>query len=219
MADVSAERPNADVVERIIAVQRSSVDVFRRSGRTLAVRRAQRGLAHAELLRDAPLLAAQMFACVAAVRETADRETALVRTLEGGIALLHADLGNVQTRRLDGSLEIVCHSGFDDDFLDHFARVEDTSSACGRAARGCAQVVVPDVRSDPSFAPHRAIAAASGFRAVQSTPLFDADGRLLGMLSTHFAAASRPSRHELVAAAWYGELVGPLLPGQLRSSS
>jgi GAF domain-containing protein len=66
-----------------------------------------------------------------------------------------------------------------------FDVVSDDSSACGRAARDLAQVVIADVREDPRFAAHREIAANSGFQAVQSTPLVDQDSRLLGMLSTH----------------------------------
>ena len=66
-----------------------------------------------------------------------------------------------------------------------FDVVSDDSSACGRAARDLAQVVIADVREDPGFAAHREIAGNSGFQAVQSTPLVDQDSRLLGMLSTH----------------------------------
>jgi hypothetical protein len=32
-------------------------------------------------------------------------------------------------------------------------------------------VVIPDVATDPAFAPHCAIAQAAGFGAVQSTPM------------------------------------------------
>ena len=59
------------------------------------------------------------------------------------------------------------------------------------------RVIVEDVQTDPGFAPHRQIAAAAGFRAVQSTPLFSRSGELLGMISTHFRQPHRPSEHEL----------------------
>src|SRR6185295_11994091 len=50
---------------------------------------------------------------------------------------------------------------------------------------------------DPDFAPHRAIAASAGFRAVQSTPLFSRSGEPLGVISTQFRQPHRPSEHEL----------------------
>ena len=49
------------------------------------------------------------------------------------------------------------------------------------APRHGAQLVISDVTTDPGFGPHREIAAASGFRAVQSTPLIDEAGRLVGV--------------------------------------
>ena len=55
------------------------------------------------------------------------------------------------------------------------------------------RVVIPDVMADELFAPYRGIAAASGYRAVQTTPLLGAGGRLLGMMSTHWAQPQRPS--------------------------
>ena len=89
--------------------------------------------------------------------------------------------------------------------------VNDARSACGRAARGGIPILVTDVTTDPAFAPHREAAAAAGFRAVQSTPLIDAAGTLLGVLSTHY-----PEPHHLPAAnrlviRHYGQLVGQIM--------
>lgn len=53
------------------------------------------------------------------------------------------------------------------------------------------RVIVEDVLADPLFAPHRAIAAATGFRTVQSTPLVSRRGELLGVISTHFRQPCR----------------------------
>jgi GAF domain-containing protein len=89
-------------------------------------------------------------------------------------------------RALTGSLRIAVQHGFGAEFLDHFAVVGDDRSACGRAARQRAQTVIVDVNVDASFAPHRDIAASSAFRAVQSTPLTERTGRLLGVVSTHY---------------------------------
>jgi hypothetical protein len=71
-----------------------------------------------------------------------------------------------------------------------------------------AQTVIIDVTTDPYFAPHRAMAAASGFRAVQSTPLADKAGRVVGVVSTHYPHPYRPAESDLRIIKRYGELVG-----------
>src|SRR5215472_7761461 len=96
----------------------------------------------------------------------------LDEVLEFALALLHAERGNVQlTDPATGALRIAAQRGFGPEFMADVAAVTDDRSACGRAAQQHAQVVITDVTTDPGFAPHREIALASGFRAVQSTPL------------------------------------------------
>jgi GAF domain-containing protein len=136
----------------------------------------------------------------------------LDKALETALTLLRADLGTVQiTDPAADALRIAVQAGFSAEFLQYFAVVSDDSSACGRAARGLAQVVIADVREDPPFAPHREIAAASGFRAVQSTPLVDQDGRLLGMLSTHYPRPYRPPAADLAVMRQLGVLLGQVM--------
>jgi len=132
--------------------------------------------------------------------------------LAGALWLTGADFGNIQL--LDPatrSLRIVTQSGFGPEFLDYFAVVDDGHSACGRAAQAGAQAVIADVTADPGFAPHRDIAAASGFRAVQSTPLVDHAGRLIGMVSTHFRRPHRPAGTDLQIMELYGDFAGEAL--------
>jgi PAS domain S-box-containing protein len=128
-----------------------------------------------------------------------DLQTALEEVLDSVIALLGADMGNVQL--LDPQtreLHIVAHRGFREDFLDHFRSAgADPSAVWARAARHGQRAIVEDVQTDPDFAPHRAIAASAGFRAVQSTPVTSRHGELLGVLSTHFHDPHRPSEHAL----------------------
>jgi hypothetical protein len=140
----------------------------------------------------------------------------LDEVLDFGLELLHAERGNVQLADpATGALRIAAQRGFGAEFLDYFAVVADDGSACGRAARRAAQVMIADVTTDPGFAPHRDIAAASGFRAVQSTPLIDTSGRLVGMVSTHYPRpVSLPARDLQVMArfgALTGAWLGPLL--------
>lgn len=141
--------------------------------------------------------------------------------LDETMALTGAELGNVQLAE-PGSpgLRIVASAGFGPEFLDHFAVVvDDDTSACGRAAAGHRQTVITDVDADEDFAPHREVAAASKFRAVQSTPLVDAAGNLVGVVSTHFPRPGAPPARALEVTRLYGLLAGEALARSLNGRS
>src|SRR5215472_12390959 len=149
----------------------------------------------------------------------ADARAVLDEGLEDALSLLQADRGNVQiVDPVNGCLRIAAQAGFSSEFLEYFAIVKDDGSACGRAAQQLAQTVIADVNTDPGFAPHREIAAASGFRAVQSTPLIDHTGRVLGVVSTHYPYPHRVPGRELQLARRFGELVGELMADRLSTS-
>jgi GAF domain-containing protein len=166
------------------------------------------------LAAENPSRVRALFAAAAAATRSEGDQKFLDRALEGAISVVGADFGNIQLVDGErGSLRIAAQHGFDEDFLDHFAEVTDDSSACGLAAHARAQIAIPDVRRAQSFAPHRKIVAASGFRAVESTPIIGPNGRLLGILSTHFRHPRRASRQELLLAAWYANrIAAALLP-------
>jgi GAF domain-containing protein len=128
------------------------------------------------------------------------------------LTLLHAERGNVQLADpATGALRIAAQRGFGPEFMEYFAAVTDDRSACGRAAQHHAQVVITDITTDPGFAPHREIALASGFRAVQSTPLLNRAGHLVGMLSTHYPRPTTPPRRALQTVSRFGALAGESL--------
>jgi signal transduction histidine kinase len=122
----------------------------------------------------------------------------LEEVLTATIDIQHADFGDVQLCNPEShALEIVSQRGFNAEFLEYFAAVDHASTACGRAMQARSRIVIEDVQTDAQFAPHRRIARAAGFRAVQSTPLFNRGGEILGMISTHFKHPHRPSEREL----------------------
>jgi signal transduction histidine kinase len=121
-------------------------------------------------------------------------EEALTATIE----IQQADFGNVQLCNPESNvLEFVAQRGFNPQFLDYFADVAHSSAVCGRALQSRSRVVIEDVEMDEQFAPHRHIASAAGFRALQSTPLFSRGGEVLGVISTYFKRLYRPSEREL----------------------
>ena len=144
--------------------------------------------------------------------DDADLSAILHEMLDGVIELQHADFGTVQLlNRTDGTLEIAASRGVGRDFVDHFRRVDPTfTSPSGRAFRE--RVIVEDVETDPAFVPYRSVAAAVGFRGVQSTPLLDrGTGAPVGLLSTHFLRPHRPSARELRLTDVYTALAADLI--------
>lgn len=149
---------------------------------------------------------------------TSDLPSILYEILDGIIELQKADFGDVQLYdEATGTLKIVAHRGLDQRFLDYFANVDaGDSSACGLALRSRARIIIEDVNADPDFEPHRGIAASTGFRAVQSTPLLDrGSGKPLGMLSTHFREPHRPSEDELRLSDVYARQAADVVASRL----
>ena len=123
---------------------------------------------------------------------------ALLAVLDEAMEVGPARLGNIQVVNLaDDALEIVVHRGFQPAFLQRFARVrrEDTC-CCGRAWRHGRRFAVPSVHLDAGFAPYLDDVLAAGYQAVQSTPIVGNDGKVIGVMSTHFAQPQQPSTAE-----------------------
>jgi hypothetical protein len=188
---------------------RQSACLMRGLGKADLARRAERFAARVRFELDEPEAARWLYTLARDLREAHGTGSLLDRALDAALSVSGADRGNIQI--LDpatGSLKIVAQSGFGAEFLEYFAVVDDRGSACGRAAREHTQIVIADVSLDPGFAAHRDIAAASGFRAVQSTPLVDLSGRLAGVVSTHYGQPFRPSDRDLLILNRIGDLVG-----------
>jgi len=99
------------------------------------------------------------------------------------------DKGNIQLfNPINQWLQIIVQRGFKLPFLQQFEVVRvDEPSACGRAFRQRQRVMISDINNDVLYMPYRSIAKASGYQAVQSTPLAGKDGSIIGVLSTHAA--------------------------------
>lgn len=119
-----------------------------------------------------------------------DADVLLTVILQTSIEVTQADKGNLQMLHAEtGALRLRAWSGFEKPFLDRFAKVRShTHAACGAALRAGARVVVADIEDSNAFdADTRQVMREAGVRAVQSTPLVSRSGRVLGVLSTHWA--------------------------------
>ena len=201
-----------EVPEQAPAVYRGSAAQLPPAGGQVLARQAGHFAAAMRFSLDQPEALQRLHKVTGGLGGLSSLGSLLPPVLAGALWLTGADFGNIQL--LDPatrSLRIVTQSGFGPEFLDYFAVVDDGHSACGRAAQAGAQAVIADVTADPGFAPHRDIAAASGFRAVQSTPLVDHAGRLIGMVSTHFRRPHRPAGTDLQIMELYGDFAGEAL--------
>lgn len=201
-----------ELMERAELQLRSSAALLRMNGAPDSARRAEQFAEWASAEVGAPRAARLLYGALTSMRPGRSPADVIDDVLDSVLALLHADRGNIQLADLGtGTLRIAGHRGFSAEFLEYFAVVDDSGSACGRAAQQRAQVVIADVRTDPGFAPHREIAAASGFRAVQSTPLTSLDGRLVGVLSTHYRQPAQMPERDLMILRRFGRLIGEQL--------
>jgi len=133
-----------------------------------------------------------------------DLQTALEEILQSSIRLMRADFGDVQVYDAERKvLRLVALQGFDKRLVETFRNVgADDDTACGRAIRTGKRVIIEDLEQDELFATYRE-AAAVEYRSVQATPLFDRDGGLLGVLSTHWRAPHQPSEQDLLTLDLY----------------
>lgn len=119
--------------------------------------------------------------------------------LRAAIAATDADFGNIQiVDSQDGGLRIAAQHGFGREFLNFFRYVREDKSACSAALRAGRRTIVTDVRRSRIYteSARRTMLAAKA-RACQSTPIVAPDGRVLGIISTHFRVPHRPTRTQL----------------------
>lgn len=184
---VSSGQNLSGPLEHVAVSYRGPVVGIRSMRRVSLDRAAGRLAAYLDLILDEPQAVRGLRDAASELHDVPDLAAVLPHILGEAMSLMGAERGNIQLRDpSDGSLVLVTQSGFGAEFLDQFAVVDDGRSVCGLAARRCAQAVAPDVRDDPDYASHQSVFSTAGVRAVQSTPLLDHAGHMIGMISTHW---------------------------------
>ncbi|HVS94253.1 MAG TPA: GAF domain-containing sensor histidine kinase [Mucilaginibacter sp.] len=125
-------------------------------------------------------------------------ETALKEILALAIEFAEADRGNIQLfKPHTNSLHIAAHQGHGQPFLDHFRR-QGCSAVCEAALKAKNRVVVEDILLEPALdgTKDQEVIKADGVSAVQSTPLVTREGKVIGMMSTHFIKPHRPTAEQ-----------------------
>jgi signal transduction protein with GAF and PtsI domain len=152
----------------------------------------------------------------------AERRALLTEIVNIAIALVGADMGNIQLFDPTlGALRIEAQRGFTPTFLQYFDQVHQGQAVCGTAMKRARRVIVEDVTQSPIFRGNPALEVIldAGARSVQSTPLVDASGRILGMLSTHWRRPRRLSECELSMLDVLAKRTTVLLRQQLRPTT
>jgi signal transduction histidine kinase len=99
-----------------------------------------------------------------------------------------------------GGLRLLAHRGFSSKAAKFWSWVGmESNGSCGAALRAAKRVIVQDVDECEFMAGTDDLKMARdlGIRAMQTTPLLSRDGRLMGMLSTHWKTRHEASEHEL----------------------
>lgn len=140
-------------------------------------------------------------------------ELQLPTVLRAALNLTGADMGSLQVA-FGHRLRLAASHGFGEAFQTFFEHVEDDGCACGVALASGEPVIVEDVRSSPIFAgrPSREVLLAAGALSVVSMPI-KANGRTLGMLSTHRRLVRTPEPAELDRLRWLGREAAGILEG------
>ena len=166
----------------------------------------ERKLADDALRKSEKLLAADVEAMTRLQKLSAlflrdgDLVSVLTEIVDASIAISGADFGNIQLLDAEsGRLQIVATRGFPKWWVEYWNQNCDGGGACGTALQRCERVIVEDVESSPIYvgADTLEIQRKAGVRAIQSTPLVNRSGRLLGILSTHYRQPCRPDDRAL----------------------
>jgi PAS domain S-box-containing protein len=99
-----------------------------------------------------------------------------------------------------GELELLATRGFDPASTRFWKWVRaDSACSCGQALKTSMRAVIADVEKCPVMAGTADLVAYRNAKiaAVQSTPLLSRDGRLVGMISTHWAETHIPTERDL----------------------
>ncbi|MEO1299436.1 MAG: CheR family methyltransferase, partial [Cyanobacteria bacterium J06636_16] len=135
-----------------------------------------------------------------------DLDHALNEILDAAVTIHHTDMGCVQLYDSERDvLEMKAHRGLGQACLDHFGVVAfDENISYHHAFRDGQRVIIEDIQPNSEAEPYHQMAATCGFQAVQSTPLINRSGELLGVISAYFRQPHRLTERELQVLDLYG---------------
>ncbi|MHA4866681.1 hybrid sensor histidine kinase/response regulator [Duganella sp. PWIR1] len=123
------------------------------------------------------------------------------RLVDAATLVMRSDFGSMQ--RYDpvrGELQIIAQQGLNQEALDHWRWVyAGRPCTCGMALAAGERVIVPDFEACAALQGTDDLVAfrKAGVQSAQSTPLLTRDGRLIGMITTHWTRRHEPAERDL----------------------
>lgn len=170
-----------------------------------ALRASETSLAKSQMRLAMELSATQQLQKVSTQLIAEDDPEALYeKILDAAVAIMRSQYASIQMfhpeRGEGGELRLLAHRGFGAEAAEHWKWVRPASeSTCGVALRTGKRVIVTNVEADEQMAGSEdlAVLISTGIRAVQTTPLLSRNGRMLGMISTHWHQPHNPAERDL----------------------
>ncbi|HKT36346.1 MAG TPA: DUF4118 domain-containing protein [Nitrospira sp.] len=125
-------------------------------------------------------------------------DSMLDEVIKASVELLGADKGVIflyESR--EHALRLIKQIGFKAEFSAQFDRVPIGAFSWGTAFERKHRVIIENVYADQDFAHLAPLYHEFGVVAAQSTPLFNPDGRVFGILSSYWSRPYRPSISDL----------------------
>lgn len=153
-------------------------------------------LADARLLHRLSIELIQEDGTVGLYKKIVKAAVAIMRSQYASMQMLFPDAENGTA----GKLRLLASSGFSPEGEKFWEWVyHHTGSSCGAALRAQDRVIIPNFTTCEFMqdAPTLPIFLEAGIFAAQSTPLYSRNGKLLGMISTHWNHPHQPSERHL----------------------
>ncbi|HET7207841.1 MAG TPA: PAS domain S-box protein [Terriglobales bacterium] len=134
-----------------------------------------------------------------------DVESLYERILDGAVSIMRSDFASMQMlhpeRGRGGELRLLAFRGFSPQAAQFWEWVglDSPGSTCGAALRTGQRVVATDVEKCEFMTgtDDQAMYLQTGIHACQTTPLISRDGKIVGMISTHWRNPHQPSERDL----------------------
>src|SRR5262249_46739256 len=179
-----------------------AVTIARQLGFILERRRVDDALREAQRQLESELAASQQLQKISTQLNHASDAAALYeQILDAAVAVMHSDFASLQMFYPErGELRLLAYRGFNPTAAAFWEWVRPASgSTCGLSLVTCERASVADTELSDFMVGSDDLETyrQTGIRAVQSTPLMSRDGRLLGMISTHWRSPHEPSKRDL----------------------
>lgn len=124
------------------------------------------------------------------IHKEEDEQNIYDELLNASVKIMNSDLASLQLYHQEAkTLTLVANRNFHPLSASYWHTVSaDSGSVCGEALRNGLRIVVSDIEAEDFAKSELSIFRHSGIRAVQSTPLLSRNGKIIGMISTHWKA-------------------------------